>query len=296
MKHGAPLSFRMKSEILVTGATGFLGRHLVEALQARGHRVHPHSSSQGDIARCPLPIEGANHVFHLAAKSFVPESWTNPQVFYDVNVMGTVNVLEHCRRQRTPLTLISSYVYGQPQQLPIPETHPLAALNPYAHTKIMAEEIARFYGLHYGVRSVIVRSFNLYGPGQSPPFLIPTIVKQVLDPSVATIRVKDLRPRRDYVYVKDAVDFLLATLGNDATGVYNLGSGESFSVGDMAELAQRAAGTNKPIVSDEQPRPQEVMDVKADISRAASDLGWKPSTSLASGIAEVVAAERAARG
>jgi UDP-glucose 4-epimerase len=285
----------MKSEILVTGATGFLGRHLVEALQARGHRVRPHSSSHGNIARCSLPIEGVDHVFHLAAKSFVPESWTNPQVFYDVNVMGTVNVLEHCRRQQTPLTLISSYVYGQPQQLPIPETHPLAALNPYAHTKIMAEDVARFYGLHYGVRSVIVRSFNLYGPGQSPPFLIPTIVRQVMDPSIAAIRVKDLRPRRDYVYVKDAVDFLLATRGKKASGIYNLGSGESFSVADVAELAQRAAGTNKPIVSDEQPRPQEVMDVRADISRAASELGWKPSTSLASGIAKVVAAERATR-
>ena len=118
----------------------------------------------------------------------------------------------------------------------------------------------------------------------------------MLDPSVATIRVKDLRPRRDYLYVKDAVDFLLATLGQEASGVYNLGSGQSFSVGDVAELAQRAAGTNKPIVSDEQPRPQEVMDVRADISRAASELNWRPSTSLASGIAEVVASERAARG
>src|ERR1035438_1527231 len=129
----------MKSEILVTGATGFLGRHLVEALEARGHGVRPHSSSQGDIAHCRLPIEGAHHVFHLAAKSFVPESWANPQGFYDVNVMGTVNVLEHCRRHRTPLTLISSYVYGHPRCLPVSEDHPLAAINPYAHTKILAD-------------------------------------------------------------------------------------------------------------------------------------------------------------
>lgn len=285
----------MKSEILVTGATGFLGRHLVEALEARGLGVRPHSSSQGDIAHCRLPIEGADHVFHLAAKSFVPESWANPQSFYHVNVMGTVNVLEHCRRQQTPLTLISSYVYGQPQWLPVSEDHPLAAHNPYAHTKIMAEDLARFYDQHYGVRSVIVRPFNLYGPGQAPQFLIPTIVKQALDPAASVIRVKDLRPRRDYLYVKDAVELLLATLKEEVKGVYNLGSGESFSVADVADLVQRAAGTDKPIVSDEQARPQEVMDVRADISRAASELGWRPTTSLASGIGMFVAAERAAR-
>ena len=285
----------MKSEILVTGATGFLGRHLVEALEVRGHEVRPHSSSQGDIAHCRLPIEGAHHVFHLAAKSFVPESWANPQGFYDVNVMGTVNVLEHCRRHRTPLTLISSYVYGHPRCLPVSEDHPLAAINPYAHTKILAEDLARFYELYYGVRAVIVRPFNLYGPGQSPLFLIPNIVKQTLDPSASVIRVKDLRPRRDYLYVTDAVELLLATLKEEVKGVYNLGSGESFSVGDVAELARRAAGTDKPIVSDDQPRPQEVMDVRADISRAAAELGWRPSTSLASGISKVVAAERKAR-
>lgn len=285
----------MKSEILVTGATGFLGRHLFEALEARGYGVRPHSSSEGDIAHCQLPIEGVHHVFHLAAKSFVPESWANPQGFYSVNVMGTVNVLEHCRRHRTPLTLISSYVYGHPRCLPVAEDHPLAAHNPYAHTKILAEDLARFYQLHYGVRSVIVRPFNLYGPGQSALFLIPTIVAQTLDPSASVIRVKDLRPRRDYLYVTDAVELLLATLKEEVKGIYNLGSGESFSVGDVAEFAQRAAGTNKPIVSDDQPRPDEVMDVRADISHAATELGWRPSISLASGISKVVAAGRKAR-
>lgn len=282
----------MTSEILVTGATGFLGRHLVEALQSQRYGVRTHSSHQGDIATCPLPIEGTAHVFHLAAKSFVPDSWTNPQAFYVANVMGTLNVLEHCRGNGTSLTLISSYVYGQPRKLPVAEDHPLSAFNPYAHSKILAEELGRFYEQHYGLRIVIVRPFNIYGPGQTPPFLIPLIVEQALDPATPAIRLKDLRPRRDYVYVDDATELLLRTLNGNVRGTYNLGSGQSASVAEIAQMVCEAAETDKPIVSEDQPRAQEVMDVRADISRATDELDWRPSTPLAEGIAKVVAARR----
>lgn len=286
----------MKNKILVTGATGFLGRHLVGALEAHGRAVRAHSSADGDIAECPLPMEDVGHVFHLAGESYVPESWQNPQAFYRTNVMGAVNVLEHCRRNQAGLTLISSYVYGEPQRLPIAEDHPLAAANPYAHTKILAEHTARFYEQRFGVALTIVRPFNIYGPGQRASFLIPSIVRQVLDPSAAMVRVTDLRPKRDYVYVTDAVTLLLATLRPGVRGTYNLGSGRSTSVAEVVELANDAAGFRKPVVSADQPRPGEILDVVADTSRAAAELGWRPHTLLADGIASVVAAERTARG
>src|SRR5512142_814685 len=127
----------MTSDILVTGATGFLGRSLVAALQKRGYRVVSHSSADGDIAHCPLPMENVGHVFHLAARTFVPDSLRCPQSFYETNVLVTVNVLEHCRKTGAALTLLSSYVYGVPQHLPIREHHPLVAFNPYAQTKIL---------------------------------------------------------------------------------------------------------------------------------------------------------------
>jgi nucleoside-diphosphate-sugar epimerase len=286
----------MKNEILVTGATGFLGRHLVVGLQSRGLGIRQHSSADGDIATSSLPIDGVSHVFHLAGKSYVPESWRNPHDFYETNVMGTVNVLEHCRRNHAALILISSYVYGEPQRLPIGEDHPVAAANPYAHTKILAEEAARFYEQRFGVPLVIVRPFNIYGPGQRDSFLIPSIVRQVLDPSVKAVSVQDLRPKRDYLYVADAIDLFMNLLRPGVRGVFNAGSGYSVSVGEIAGLINDATGTYKPLVSAGEPRPGEIMDVVADTSRAAAELDWHPRTSLADGIAAVVAAERAAHG
>jgi nucleoside-diphosphate-sugar epimerase len=286
----------MKNEILVTGATGFLGRHLVVALESRGLKVRRHSSADGDIANCQLPIEDVSRVFHLAGKSYVPESWQNPQDFYRTNVMGTVNVLDHCRRNNAALTLISSYVYGHPQRLPIAEDHPLSAANPYAHTKILSEEVGRLYAEHFSVPLVIVRPFNIYGPGQRPPFLIPLIVKQVLDPLRETVQVQNLRPKRDYLYVEDAVALLVATLSPEVHGVFNMGSGTSASVEEIIKLIQASAGTSKPVMSANEQRPGEVMDVVADTSRAATELGWRPRITLADGIAATVAAERAAHG
>jgi nucleoside-diphosphate-sugar epimerase len=287
----------MKNEtILVTGATGFLGRHLVRELESEGITVRRHSSAEGDIADGTLPIEGVSRVFHLAAKSYVPESWQNPSAFYHTNVMGTINVLEHCRRSRAALTLISSYVYGQPQRLPIAENHPLAAANPYAHTKILAEEAARFYEQRFGIDLLVVRPFNIYGPGQTGPFLIPSVVRQVLDPSLESVHLQDLRPKRDYIYVGDVVAFLLASLRKTVRGVFNVGSGSSVSVDEIVKLVNHAAGVSKPVVSSAEQRPGEIMDVIADTSRARAELGWSSNTSLADGIAAVVAAERASRG
>jgi nucleoside-diphosphate-sugar epimerase len=286
----------MKNDILVTGATGFLGRRLVAALESRGFTVRRHSSADGDIASCMLPMDGVGRVFHLAGKSYVPDSWQDPRGFYQTNVMGAVNVLEHCRRHQAALTLVSSYVYGPPQHLPIAENHPLAAYNPYAHTKLLAEDAARFYEKYFGLPLVIVRPFNLYGPGQRSSFLIPSIVRQMMDPSVDVVRVQDLRPKRDYLYVDDAINMLLATLRPDNHGLFNMGSGRSISVAEVIELVSNAAGIRKPVVSADVQRPEEIMDVVADISRATAELGWRPSTSMPDGIAAVVAAERASHG
>jgi nucleoside-diphosphate-sugar epimerase len=239
-------------------------------------------------------MQGISHVFHLAAKTFVPDSWREPIAFYNVNVLGTLNVLEHCRQHGASLTLTSSYVYGVPQHLPIREDHPLAATNPYSQTKILAETIAHFYDQYHGVRLAVVRPFNLYGPGQKACFLIPTIVRQVLDPTTTVVRLQDLRPRRDYLFVMDALGLLMATLRPEARGTYNMGAGSSASVEEVARLIKQLAGSDKQVVSNESPRPQEMMDVIADVGLAERELGWRPTTTLRDGLAAVIADLRSA--
>src|ERR1700730_18499115 len=137
--------------VLVTGADGFIGSHLVNALRAAGHLVVTHSTRQGDIRNCNLSFEGIGHVFHLAARTFVPDSWTAPLSFYEVNVLGTVKVLEFCRSQGASLTVVSSYVYDPPAHLPISEDEPLRSYNRYNHTNILAEEPGLYYQRQFAV-------------------------------------------------------------------------------------------------------------------------------------------------
>jgi len=275
----------MSGAVLVTGASGFLGRRLVQALCEHGDTVISRTSQDGDIRRDRLNADGVRHVFHLAAKTFVPDSWRDPMPFYEVNVLGTVNVLEFCREQHASLTLLSSYVYGHPERLPISEDHPLRAFNPYGHSKILAEEVARFYELSYDIPLTIVRPFNLYGPSQHSRFLVPKLIYQALSREYDAISVADLRPKRDYVYVDDVVDMLIRFLDPPGRrGTYNAGSGVSISVGELIELVSRMSGIRKAVCSENAARPDEVMDTVADISRACNELNWLPKTPLEEGL------------
>jgi nucleoside-diphosphate-sugar epimerase len=254
--------------------------------------VYTHSLADGNIAYCSLDFPDIGHVIHLAAKTFVPDSWQKPHTFYEVNVLGVVNVLEFCRRSGASLTFLSSYVYGAPLRLPVPEDHPLRPFNPYCHSKILAEDVIQYYSSQFGVRATIIRPFNIYGPGQNRQFLIPTIIAQALDPSCDRIVVADLTPRRDYLHVHDLVDLIIATIGAPG-GIYNAGSGESISVAQLVSEVLRAAGIDKPAGSRNERRPGEVDDVVADISRAKADLGWSPRIRLLDGLRGIIGPMRA---
>lgn len=280
----------MSDSILVTGDTGFIGRHLVRALRAEGHAVFGHSRQDGDIARCSLSYSNVRHVYHLAGKTFVPESWQSPLTFYEVNVLGAVNVLEFCRRQDASLILLSSYVYGRPERLPIAEDHPLKAVNPYSHTKILAEGISEYYREQYGVRVTIVRPFNVYGPGQDERFLVPTLLRQAMSADRATIEVADVRPRRDFLFIADLVELLVLLARHNGSGIYNAGSGESVSIQELVDVINSLVPLKKQITCREAPRPEEILDVRADVQKAWRELTWKPRTSLACGLRHTLTA------
>ena len=221
---------------LITGSTGFIGRALKQRLLHGGYEISELNSDL-DIRETTSFLRfidlNISCVFHLAGKTYVPESWRNPGEFYHVNVMGTKNVLEYCRRKAIPLIYVSSYLYGQPARLPISENDPIVPNNPYAHSKYLAEQLCEFYSREFGTTVVILRPFNIYGPGQSDRFLIPLIVRQALEGQV--IKVNTLEPRRDYIYLEDAVDALVCAARNIVTpfAVYNVGSGYSLSVQEV---------------------------------------------------------------
>jgi GDP-4-dehydro-6-deoxy-D-mannose reductase len=284
------------SKVVVTGAGGFIGRHLCPRLQAAGHEVYAVSSAFGDVAdpRTWAKFPSAAVVVHLAGRTFVPESWQNPSGYMHSNLMGVIAALDYCRAQRARFVFLSSYLYGNVQTQPISEDVPLRANNPYGLSKLMAEDACRFYAERYDVPVTILRLFNVYGPGQRDDFLVPLIIRQVLGGK--EVRVKDLRPKRDYVHVDDVGEAILRGVGfNAALGVFNIGTGKSHSVGDLIQLALQAAGTNLPVISSEEVRPDEIMDTVADISRARAQLGWVPRWTLAAGVGALVGDGRASQ-
>lgn len=278
----------MNKPILVTGASGFIGSHLTRALEAAGHSVYRHSAKVGNIASCPLEYKGVQHVYHLAAKTFVPDSWISPLGFYETNVMGTINVLEFCRREGASATMVSSYIYGKPDRLPIGEDHPVRPSNPYSHTKILCEQATRYYVMQFGVTAAIVRPFNIYGPGQESRFLVPKLIRQMIDPVSDGIAIADPRPRRDYIYVSDLVTLLIAMIGVGGAATFNAGSGESFSIGHLVGELRLLTGIDKPLRASGERRPEEVLDVVADVSKAKRELRWSPQVSLRDGLSKTI--------
>jgi nucleoside-diphosphate-sugar epimerase len=278
--------------VLVTGAGGFVGRALVARLESAGHRVVALRSADGAVERPEtwqaIDSEGVARVFHLAAKTFVPDSWSDPATFLQTNVLGAVHALEFCRLRGVPLTYVSAYVYGRPRALPIAEDAPPRPNNPYALSKRTAELWCELYAQAHGVPVTVIRPFNVYGPGQEPRFLIPTVVRQALHEDA--IRVDDLGPKRDYVFIDDFADALLRTVGAEGgLNVYNIGSGASLSVQQVIDCVQRATRTQKDVVCSNRVRPNEMDDVVADITRAREGLGWQPRHSFEQGIGITVA-------
>ncbi|HWX84806.1 MAG TPA: NAD(P)-dependent oxidoreductase [Xanthobacteraceae bacterium] len=278
---------------IVTGASGFVGRHLVERLSSLGHRVHALSQSNGfDVRTGELPDGPIDHVFHLAARTGVAEAWQDPSGFFEVNALGTFRVLDQCRRRGYPACYLSSFLYGGDASAGAKETDVIKPDNPYAFSKYIGEQICGFFGSHFSSNVVVLRPANIYGPGQGSNFLIPHVIAQLVDEHAGEILVQDLAPRRDYIHVDDVVDGMLQSMKAPAGSIFNLGSGSAYSVEEIIRCACRLAGVQKPYRAIGKPRQHEIANSRMDATAARQILGWEPKVSIERGLQSVIESMR----
>lgn len=301
---------------LVTGADGFIGSHLTEALVREGARVrafcfYNSNGSRGWLDGLDPAIEreiefrlgdvrdarfvesacaDIDVVFHLAALIAIPYSYHAPESFVDTNVRGTLNVLEAVRRSgcRRLVQTSTSEVYGTPATLPIRETHPLQGQSPYSASKIAADKLCEAYHCSFETPVVTLRPFNTYGPRQSARAVIPTILEQLLRGN-ARVELGNLTPKRDLTFVEDTVrGFLQAGFVPGLEGkLIQLGTGRSESVADVFAAACAALGVQAQVVQKQErhrPDKSEVMVLLSDPALAGELLDWRADVSLEQGL------------
>jgi len=308
------------STLLVTGAEGFIGSHLVEALVRQGRNVRamalynsfghfgwldtlPAATRDkielimGDV-RDPFSVrqamQGVDAVMHLAALIAIPYSYIAPASYVDTNVTGTLNVVQAARDLgiKKVVHISTSEVYGTAQQVPIPETHPLVGQSPYSASKIGADQMAYSYFCAFGTPVAIARPFNTYGPRQSMRAVIPTIILQALS-NAPDLSLGALKPTRDFNFVADTVAGMIAVLDSEKSigQTINIGSGNEISVGDTVSLIGKLTGKKLDVKTDAarlRPDASEVERLCCDNSKAVKLLGWKPQYSLEQGLKETI--------
>jgi len=305
--------------VLITGAGGFIGSHLVERLVAEGAKVRAfvRYNSRGDIgllnqlsadARKKMEIIGgdirdssavldaAQNVdlaFHLGALISIPYSYLHPREVAESNLLGTLNILMACRQNKTArmIHVSTSEVYGTARYTPMDESHPLQGQSPYSASKIGADKLVESFYCAYGLPVVSVRPFNTFGPRQSARAVIPAIITQALD--AETIQLGNLDASRDFTYVDDTVDgFIKAAETSQIEGqTFNLGTGQEIRVGELAEKIMQMIGRQVEVKKDVarlRPDKSEVLRLLSDNSLAKQKLKWEPRVTLDEGLARTI--------
>ncbi len=312
--------FWNEKRVLVTGAGGFIGSHLVETLITEGARVRafvrynsrgesgllshlPSDLRQeidliaGDLRDLPTverAVRDVSHVFHLGALIAIPYSYVNPEEVVTTNVLGTLNVLTAARDAGTERVVhtSTSEVYGTALRVPIDESHPLQGQSPYSASKIGADKVAESFHLSFDLPVVTLRPFNTFGPRQSTRAVIPTIITQALTQPI--VRLGNLDAIRDLTYVADTVNGFLTVASTEGVEgeTFNLGTGREVTIGELADTIIQLVGNEVKIEIDPQrirPGKSEVQRLMSDYTRAKERLGWQPQVSLEQGLDNTIA-------
>jgi len=307
-------------KILVTGADGFIGSHLVEKLLEIGAKVKALSYYNsfnswgwldtidkeklkkidvvcGDIKDAHFIKEimkDVDIVFHLAALIAIPYSYISPDSYIQTNVAGTLNIIQAARESGIIkfIHTSTSEVYGTAQYVPIDEKHPLQPQSPYSASKIGADMIALSFYNSFNTPITIIRPFNTFGPRQSSRAVIPALITQILNGN-KNIKLGNLTPRRDFNYVKNTVDgFIKIAQSEKSVGeIINIGSGEEISIGELVEILRNITGRDFKIITDEvriRPEKSEVERLLASNEKALNIIGWRPAYTFEEGLKETV--------
>lgn len=301
--------------ILVTGADGFIGSHLVERLISDGHKTralcfYNSNGSHGwldelgetasDVDLCLGDIrdgglvdslcKDVDVVLNLAALIAIPYSYQAPRSYLETNVLGTLNVLEAVRRHDIEKLIhtSTSEVYGTPDSVPITELHPLKAQSPYSASKIGADKLCESFALSFDTPVSILRPFNTFGPRQSLRAVIPTVLSQMLT-GQRQVRIGNTRPERDFTFVADTVDGFVKAASTDlkAGETIQLGTGKAVSIAELVDICKDVTGSSCEIVTEEarlRPDASEVDVLLSDPTIAQLKLGWKPTVDLRDGL------------
>ena len=303
----------MMTKVLVTGGAGFIGSNLVRELATDNRVVILDDLSTGriesieevltkdnvefirgsvtDLTLLEKFCRGVNYVFHQAAIPSVPRSIEDPLACHEANINGTLNVLVAARDNRVKKVIYasSSSIYGDAPMLPKREDMPPNPQSPYAVTKLAGEYYCHVFHKVYGLPTICLRYFNVYGPGQRVDSqyaaVIPRFIRMVSEGN-SPIVFGDGEQTRDFTFIKDAVEANILAAESDATGLFNIGTGESSSINSLAELIIRLVGNNVEPIHKE-PRPGDIMHSLADVSKAKS-FGYKPTYSLEKGLSETI--------
>jgi UDP-glucose 4-epimerase len=280
------------NKVLVTGSRGFIGKHLCKSLRENGIRVVTHGKKRNklDVTNLGeiLTIDDVEAVVHLAAKTSILDSMKNPYQTYFTNIMGTLNLLEFARiRKIRKFIYVSTYVYGQPQYLPIDEKHVVNPHSPYNRSKLLAEGLCQNYCHDLGIDVVILRPFYVYGTNSRDRSFIPSIIRQIKKNAIVQLSGEQIK--RDFLFVTDFVNLLQVILCEFPNGynIYNVGYGLSYSLKEVAQSLAKLLD-KKITVQFSKTNVADITDMKADITKVSKTFKWKPTVDIDKGLRIIV--------